>query len=317
MKSQFSSQKQGTWPKKSTPYDVLVVGGGGAGGKGGGGGGGLRTFTCQVTYGETFSIVIGAGGSSNYCAPHKGNSGVASSFGCFSSAGGGGGGGCSPCTGARTGSPGGSGGGSAFGPPASGPLVGGTGNQPPVSPPQGNAGGGSPGDNGNSGSGGGGGSSSAGTTSPSDQGGPGGAGSPVTSIFGTAPQPYYLANVPGTGLTACGVFAGGGGGGPRRGPAASSGGVGGGGNSARSNPNVDSSNGVTNSGGGGGAFASCIPGTCTGSRSVGSRNGGSGIVMVRVPSGSSISVTPCTNTVSCSPVGRVAKFTVSGNITIG
>jgi hypothetical protein len=72
----------------------------------------------------------------------------------------------------------------------------------------------------------------------------------VISVFGTAPQPFYIANSPNAGATACGVFAGGGGGGVTGcAPTFGLGGLGGGGNSSNSGASIA---GVTNSGGGGG-----------------------------------------------------------------
>ena len=52
----------------SLPYIVeyLLVGGGGGGGEtigGGGGGGGVRTGTAVKTFGNTYTVVIGAGGA--------------------------------------------------------------------------------------------------------------------------------------------------------------------------------------------------------------------------------------------------------------
>ena len=71
--------------------------------------------------------------------------------------------------------------------------------------------------------------------------------------------------------------------------------------------------GSTNTGGGGGG--GFHPGSLNGSGAA----GGPGIVIARFPSAASVSVAPCTNTVT-SCVGpandKVARFTVSGTLTI-
>ena len=136
------------------PYnaDFLVVAGGGGGmtgsnaGRAGGGGaaGGFRTFTCQeLTAGENYAVVIGAGGAVN---TKGGNSSIVGTGICIASAGGGRGGGAyeklapigsnDDCM--DGGSGGGGGGANAF---IYSP-VGGCGNSPPTSPSQGNNGGG-------------------------------------------------------------------------------------------------------------------------------------------------------------------------------
>lgn len=132
---------------QATDLEYLVVGGGGAGGGakrtssvnrggGGGGAGGMRTGTFLSLTAATYSVVVGAGGTTNDLG-NNGNSGAASSFNNITSAGGGGGG-----SAGVAGVSGGSGGG---GGPRSGSsgngLAGGNGNTPSVSPPQGNAGG--------------------------------------------------------------------------------------------------------------------------------------------------------------------------------
>jgi len=141
----------------SPPYnaDFLVVAGGGGGmtgssvgrAGGGGGAGGFRTFTCQeLTAGENYAVVIGAGGAVN---TKGGNSSIVGTGICIASAGGGRGGGAYekitfPCGASSSddcmdGGSGGGGGG------ANGCIyspAGGCGNSPPTSPSQGNNGGG-------------------------------------------------------------------------------------------------------------------------------------------------------------------------------
>lgn len=178
-----------------------------------------------------------------------------------------------------------------------GPYTAGSGNQPPVSPPQGN-----PGGAGNTyptpeiRGGGGGGASASGTPS----GGSGGSGSPVTSIFGCGPQPFY-------GPTN-GVYAGGGGG-SGCGGTAGSGGPGGGGAGANGPSNTPGTAGTANTGGGAGGTGSDNPGAA----------GGSGVVLMKIPSanGASIAIAPCANTITCQAGTKVARFTVSGTLTIG
>ena len=275
-------------PSGSTQVDYMVVAGGGAGGHysgiGGGGAGGMRIgsvldtsptipirapgFTVSAT---GYPITIGAGGAStNYPThnPTRAPNGSPSSALGFTATGGGGGargsGSPVPASGAQTG---GSGGGGAYG-----ANPGAAGNTPPVSPPQGNPGGtGNPGSGNPDGGGGGGGAGAAGGTGGCSIGGAGGAGISVAPVFGTAPQPFYIANQSGNaGNTACGQFAGGAGGSAYSG-SPSVGGIGGGANGAVNSEGAGK-NGTTNSGGGG-AGTQSLPST--------SGAGGSGIVLIR------------------------------------
>ena len=305
LKSQFSAQKQGTWPKPAlAPFsaDYLVVAGGGAGASTGGGGGaggyressgvatgsytvsplgsGVSALTLSAT---TFPITIGAGGASSPgLAPSR--SGSDSIFSTITSTGGGGGGLFDSVPGSNGGANGGSGGGGAAPAPPPGPGPGGTGNTPPVSPPQGSAGGGGFHQGCVYFSGGGGGGATAvgatgGNGASSGPAGQGGAGA-TSSITGSP------------------VGRGGGGnGGGDGGPAGSSVGFGGG---------AAGSSGTINTGGGGGSGPT--PGS-----------GGSGIIVVRTPSATSgfISATPGTNTVTSAPCGaQIASFTVSGSLVV-
>ena len=257
---------------------VLVIAGGGSGGKqmgGGGGAGGLRLLSCQNFSTSTIPIVVGAGGAgaggpAHPCGPDEGpgNVGVASSFGTpgnpdyiLST---GGGAGVHQATSITNGR-GGSGGGGTNSTPDS--ELSSNGNTPPTSPAQGNPGGNNPGPNGG---GGGGGASAAGSNANSNTGGAGGAGSPVTSIFGSSPQPFY-------GPTN-GVYAGGGGGSYDARYAGGAGGAGSGGGSAGVGPG-NSAVGVVNSGSGtgGGGY---------GSGTGGSGNAGSGRVLIKENSAS-------------------------------
>jgi hypothetical protein len=248
-------------------FDILVVAGGG---QNMGGAGGFRVFpgdSSILTSATTYPVTVGAGGGG------KGSNSVLSTI---TSAGGGQGvayrGGPSNPIADEPDVNGGSGGGGGYYDIPGSSNPGGAGNTPPVSPPQGNPGG-------NSGfvysGAGGGGAATAGSNAlngPGNQPGqPGGAGSPVTSIFGAAPQPFYP--VPGPGE---GYFAGGGGGvGFTFTPSTftgGTGGIGGGGHGPGAsnatpipNPNGPPC-GVANSGGGGGG---------------GNGAGGKGIVLIR------------------------------------
>ena len=275
----FSVSYAGT-PAGSDTVDYVVVAGGGAGARdagGGGGAGGLRigavtpspSHSPLVTTGlpvsaTTYPITVGAGGASNCTPGCTAGSGTNSIFSTITSAGGGG-----AAWEATAAASGGSGGGAR-------PGAAGSGNTPPVSPPQGNNGGRQT--TGAAAGGGGGGATAVGSNGgASCRGGNGGAGLNVSPVFGSAPKPYYAADVPTAGPTSTGNFAGGGAGGPR-GPAfapgfTSQGGDGGGGDGRENGPE-SGYQGVTNSGGGGGG------GPAGASPAVGA-SGGSGIVIIR------------------------------------
>ena len=254
----------------NTLSNLLVIGAGGSGSRNdvgaGGGAGGLRCLTSTAVTAQGYPISVGAGGSATpSCA--QGNNGSDSSAIGFTSAGGGGGGGGAPPWQARPGNNGGSGGGG-----GGNAGNGGTGNTPVQSPPQGNNGG--PGASSGPGGligGGGGGHGAVGT--PGGTGGAGGAGTSVAPVYGTAPQPFYQANISLRGNTACGSFAGGGGG-AGDGPGGADGGPGGvGGGGKGSGPgNPGGAAGTVNSGGGGGGGEN--------TRAEGGA-GGSGIVLIK------------------------------------
>jgi hypothetical protein len=251
-------------------YMVVAGGGGGSNSNGGGGGaGGFRMASCFTAPAAGYPITVGAGGG-GHSPPGAtaGGDGGVSTFSTITSAGGGGGGsGAGPAGAAGPGRVGGSGGGG-----GTNNECGAAGNTPPTDPPQGNNGGdgAGPGTPQPQSGGGGGGAAAVGGTH--DAGGPaaGGNGSPAAPIFGSAPQPYYIANGPANGASVCGTFAGGGGGG-RQGAPVYPGGTGGGGNGT-TGP-ATGANGTTNTGGGagGGGYAPAGAGG----------NGGSGIVLIR------------------------------------
>jgi hypothetical protein len=265
----FTVSSAGT-PVGSTTVDYMVVAGGGGGAGynlGGGGAGGFRMSTSLPISATGYPISIGAGGTSPGPSSN-GTQGVNSIFSSITSTGGGGGGNY-PTSGpvVTDGSAGGSGGGIGRDAYLSGRSSSNNGNTPPVSPSQGNNGGVySYGPGGTCGSSGGGGAAAIGSPGyPGNSGGSGGAGSPATPQFGSAPKPYYQADVPGNGTSAPGYFSGGGGGGGSSG--GGSGGIGGGGGGSGTPPVGKS--GTANTGGGGG-----------GGQGQGG-SGGSGIVLIK------------------------------------
>ena len=251
------------------PIEYLIIGGGGAGGSeqasqkiggGGGGAGGILTnlgATPLRLLGDSYQIIVGAGGTGPYSNNNGLNGGNSSIGGTGLVALGGGGGGYANHGGSAGGSGGGAGPytGSGHKWPGSGPI--GTGNQS-----QGNDGGTAyqrcTNDGCDAGGGGGGwGSAGGGAQSASNDGGVGGAG----GAGGTS-------SITGTTLW----YAAGGGGGAITGGSGGSG-IGGRGGNAQTNgfPGADN----TGSGGGGAA-------TGSNAATVGG-NGGSGIVIIRYP----------------------------------
>jgi len=219
----FSAASTSVAPLASVVASVLVVAGGGAGGSniGGGGGAGGVSYGSDIvmTFGQQYTVTVGAGGSSAGSRDSYGGFGGSSSALGISAVGGGGGGSLNSA--ATTGGSGGGGGGAY----SYGPYTGGAGTSG-----QGNAGGNGSENSGNN-SGGGGGAGGAGVAATSSSGGAGGAGASY-SITGSAV--LYggggggggnSANTPGAGGTG-----GGGGGGTNRGSgAAGTDGLGGGG----------------------------------------------------------------------------------------
>lgn len=252
----------------------------------------VLTPTCGVSVTATgFPISVGAGGAgipnSLGPGPHTGANGTNSTGFSLTSIGGGGTsrGGNSQPTAQVTGEPGGSAGGGGVGCGCVGP--GGTATQPTQPGNSGTFGKGFAGGNGiNPGaqSGGGGGAGAVGVNAVNgSSSGAGGPGFDVSPRFGTAPQPFYIANGPLQGVSVGGIFAGGGGGGASSGasaPATSggNGGPGGGGHGGDSPSNPgdrDGHPGTTNTGGGGGG------GSVSGSTGGQGGTGGSGIVILR------------------------------------
>jgi hypothetical protein len=274
-------------PQNATA-DILVVAGGGSGGNtttgtqyssGGGGAGGYRSFTSETLLaGSTYTIVVGAGGSP---VANGSNSSISGTGISYTSAGGGFGG-----TGdntANAGANGGSGGGGGGGNGATG----GSGNTPSTSPSQGNNGGsGDAGGNTFAGGGGGAGAVGGDHNEPSSAGN--GGNGLQNSITGTAT--YY---------------AGGGGGGAGFGGGGtgdSTGGLGGGGDGSGSGVGQ---NGTANTGGGAG-----------GSRGTyGVASGGSGVVILRLPTSVYSGTTTGSPTVTTDGTDTVLTFTGSGSYT--
>ena len=261
----------------------LVVAGGGGGGRAGaagGGAGGLLSSTATLTTGTTYTIVVGAGGSAGTSASSPGNhggSGYCSTALGLTAIGGGGGGGSSNPNGFSGGS-GGGGGGSASG----------VGNGGSGTSGQGTSGGtttyyGSP----YPGSGGGG-AGVAGANASGSTPGNGGNGLQI-SITGTAT--YYAGG--GGGAAAASSGTGG------------TGGAGGGGNGINGNSSCGIA-GTANTGGGGGAgWNGCLGGAA----------GGSGVVILSVPTANYSGTTTGSPTITTSGSNTIIKFTASGSYT--
>ena len=338
MKQQFDAVKCGAWPDgsviESVTLNYLVVGGGGAGklfqGAGAGGyrasGYGpspLQGCSVVICSSSDYTITIGAGGASatgtaypiessppsldgpGYGNPTSFSSYITSSGGAVplnASCG-------SPwnANNGERGGPGGSGSGG-YASLIGGKRPGGSGNIGGFSPPEGNSGG-AGGNPDNKASGGGGGATAAGAPgSGSDPGVAGGAGAPnlITGV-------------------ACSAYAGGGGSGTDRGVgglAGGAGGAGGGGAAATRNACSVAASGVANTGGGGGGgtggptnFGAPTYMNPAGLSHYGAK-GGSGIVVVRSPAGHPMSVSPGSNSISTVCGHTVAKFIVSGTLTL-
>jgi len=267
--------------------EYLCVGGGGSGGRrtsgGGGAGGFLTNFTgtkINLQVGSVYTVTVGAGGT----APSSEGIGVSGSNSVLSGAGittitaiGGGGGG----NGGNAGLDGGSGGGSgSFQTSSVGSGTSG----------QGNNGGTGHGNSQPYSAGGGGGAGGTGANATSGGGGNGGAGtaslitaSSVTRAGGGGGSSY------GTGGTPAGSGGSGGGGAGHTGPSGGS-----------------ATSGTANTGGGGG-------GTPFAGDSAG--NGGSGVVILRVPTASFSSTTSGSPTTTTSGSDTIMVFTASGSYT--
>ena len=300
-------------PAYATSYLIVAGGGSGATYGGGGGAGGLLTGTANLTPGIVYTATVGAGGASaGGTTAANGNPGSASSLAGSTlttvTTVGGGYGACYNATSANGGS-GGSGGGGACTNSTTVPTSGGSGTSG-----QGNAGGGGINGTVNGAFGGGGGASAVGGTSvsPGNVAGSGGAGS-ASSITGSSV-----------------TYAGGGGGGVYGGDAnavAGAGGAGGGGGGSTGSPGTVGAGGSgggsagtlggiggagganTGGGGGGGGGKSTVPNLLAGGA------GGSGVVILSVPTVFYTGTTTGSPTVTTSGSNTIIKFTASGSYT--
>jgi hypothetical protein len=267
------------------PYsaEYLIVAGGGSGGKnnaGGGGAGGYLTnysvSTITLTGGEVYTVTVGAGGASQTTSSTNGNAGSNSVLSGTGIATITAIGGGAGGTGTSQGGSGGSGGGNGY-------FVTSSGGSGTVG--QGNDGGSGGANPPEYGAGGGGGAGAVGGNGTSSTGGNGGVGL-SNSITGSAT-----------------FYAGGGGGSANSTPAsAGAGGNGGGGAGAAQSNNATS--GTANTGGGGGGAESATSGA-----------GGSGVVILRVPTANYSTTTTGSPTVTTDGTDTVIKFTGSGSYT--
>jgi hypothetical protein len=283
----------------SSNASILVVGGGGGGGAGiggGGGSGGVVANNMLLSASNTYTIVVGAGGTgdtwvSNSVVPTAGSNGsnstiTAAGITTVTAVGGGKGGYYTSTAGLTSGSAGGSGGGGAGGGTGQG-TTGGTAQQPSAATwgGFGNAGGNNLAADGLGAAGGGGGAGTAGSAAGSLTGGRGGNGY-ATNINGT--QTYYAGGGGGNGGTSADAISG-------------LGGYGGGGDAGIFNANGNS--GSVNTGGGGG-------GASTGAGQTGGA-GGSGIVIISYTGNARFSG----GTISTVGSNTVHTFTTSGSLT--
>ena len=244
------------------PIEYFIVGGGGSSSAnitGGGGAGGLVNSTFDTQRGTTYTVLVGAGAAAPNISPHPApgsNSSIVNTITAY-------GGGSSPYyTYYTNGLSGGSGsGGLAWNITTGANVTGGNGIQG-----QGNAGGSGWAVNGQGGGGGGGGAGGVGGNSTATIAGNGGIGSiipyPLTSVGQLYNGNYYLA-------------AGGGGGGVNTIVTAGTGGIGGGGNGGQSYGQIGYAGTVNTGSGGGGASGN--------SNSNGGAQGGSGVVILKIP----------------------------------
>lgn len=264
----------------------LVVGGGGGGGNfqgGGGGAGGFLTGTTTIVREVTYTVTVGAGGAATGAGNTslRGGQGGNSIFGAINALGGGGGGAGGPNSQApNTGGSGGGGYGTVSG--ATSPGAAGT------------AGQGFAGGNGamgaNYGAGGGGGAGAVGLNGTTTAGAAGGAG--------------LASSITGVSVT----YAGGGGGGiATPGTVGGAGGAGGGGAGAGSN--VTATSGTANTGGGGGGgYNNIFPSPSSGA-------GGSGVVILSIPTAQYNGFVTGTAVTTISGSNTILTFTGSGTVT--
>lgn len=271
----------------------LVVAGGGSSGDnigGGGGAGGLLAGTGILSVGTSYTVIVGAGGAQTGTNTSGANGSYSSITG-IATAVGGGGGGYNPPSGYSGGSGGGSSGFNSTG-------VGGSGTAG-----QGNNGGATGGSLNTNSGGGGGGAGAAGATGTSVGTGNGGIGLTTTLITTAQATSASVGQVVSTSV----YFSGGGGGGSYSGAAAGAGGSGGGGAGTGTN-NTRGTAGTVNTGGGGG-------GSGGGGSSPGSAAGGSGCVIISVPTQNYSGITTGSPTVVTNGNQTVLIFKSSGSYT--
>ena len=286
----LTSDAQITLPNQAYSIDFLVVAGAGGGGGyyagGGGGAGGYRTSTQPVPIGTVITVTVGNGGTMGGTGQTTlATSGSASSISgsgltTISSAGGGGAGNAGGSSPRGAGLDGGSGGGAGNSNLA--PGGGGNGNTPSTSPSQGNNGG------------------TAQTVAPYRGGGGGGSSaSGATGVASGNGGAGTASSITGSSVT----YAGGGGAGVNTSGTAGTGGSGGGGNGSATTAGT---NGTINTGGGGGG---------SGGISNFGGNGGSGVVILSLPTANYSSTTTGSPTVTTSGSNTILTFTGSGSYT--
>jgi len=279
-------------PAPPGTFDFLVVGGGGGGGGwtgAGAGAGGYRTSTQTVSaVNVTITVTVGAGGTAGIHggSQSRGVNGGASQisgsgFTTIASAGGGGGGGYTSNS-KETGADGGSGGGA--GHRSTSP---GSGNVPSTSPSQGNDGG-------------------DGSSQSYNMGGGGGAGAVGNDGYNNASGGEGGIGVANN-ITGASVYYAGGGSGAlqsNRSPQGFNPAPAGGGGRGGAYGGAAGTAGTPNTGGGGG-----------GHRDVNGYAGGSGIVIIRVPTSQYSGTTSGSPTVTTNGNNTIIKFTASGSYT--
>lgn len=269
----------------ATVEALVVAGGGGGGGNcdtcggAGGGGGGGRLYDPSLSVGVgSVSVTVGSGGAGGVELPSRtnGSNGTNSVFGSMTAIGGGGGGAQLGTAGLNGGSGGGGSGGSSPAPGAGGNFTAGQGNV-------------------------GGAGSSSSTVGGGGGGGAGGVGQPGT---GTQDGGLGFAySITGTSL----FYSAGGGGGETStaAPGAGGSGIGGAGANQLANSGNGFSGAANTGGGGGGAAGQPIGGN--------GGNGGSGVVIVRYPTGS---LTAMGGTITTNAGFTIHRFTSSGTFNV-
>jgi hypothetical protein len=264
-------------PLAITANYLVVAGGAGGGGFGGGGAGGYQASTLTLTRGTVYTVTVGSGGAAG-TGSTQGTNGNNSVFGSVTSTGGGGGGGVSNTL--QNGLSGGSGGGAGIAstnPFGTGAVGSGT-----------------------SGQGNNGGLAGTGGTSAGGGGGAGAVGSAGVTTAGGAGGVGTASSITGASVTYAG--GGGGAGSVTRG----SGGTGGGGAGAQQTGSLAGVAGTANTGGGGGGAYST---------SFAAGAGGSGIVIISLPTANWTGTTTGSPTITTSGSNTIMTFTTSGSYT--